>query len=294
MTTQSLIKLCRPAQWAKNGFIFLPMFFGGQLTSLYCWEQSLLAFLAFSFMASAIYCLNDLIDVKSDRQHPTKCKRPIASGAVKPWQAITVMLALMIVSVTLTCFINGINRIHAVAILAMYACLNVAYCLKLKHLVIIDVFVIALGFVLRLIFGGKVCDIWLSPWIVSMTFLLSLFLAFAKRRDDYIILETTGIAPRRTVTRYNLEFLNQTLAILASITMVCYILYTVSPEVVARLGSQYVYVSAAFVLAGILRYLQVTIVDSQSGSPTKVIYKDHFIHTCFLGWLITFFSILYL
>lgn len=294
MSIKSLINLCRPQQWSKNVFLFLPMFFGGQLGCVHCWYQSIIAFFAFSFMASAIYCFNDVIDIKYDRLHPLKCKRPVASGEVSIYQAIALMAALITASFTLSFLaLNGHNTLAA-GIIAAYLLLNISYCLRLKQIAIIDVFTIAIGFVLRLLVGGVVCGIVLSPWIVAMTFLLALFLAFAKRRDDFLLWEANGMSPRRAITRYNLAFLNQTLGILASVTIVCYILYTVSPEVVNRLGSQYVYVTAVFVLAGILRYLQATIVDSRSGSPTKILYTDHFIHVCIIGYIITFFIILYL
>jgi 4-hydroxybenzoate polyprenyltransferase len=126
-----------------------------------------------------------------------------------------------------------------------------------------------------------------------MTFLLALFLAFAKRRDDVVMYEETGVKARKNVDRYNLEFMNQTIGIVASIMMVCYIMYTVSDEVIARIGSHYLYITSIFVLAGIIRYLQVTIVDVKSGSPTKVLMKDRFIQTCVAGWMITFAIILY-
>ena len=127
-----------------------------------------------------------------------------------------------------------------------------------------------------------------------MTFLLTLFLAFAKRRDDVVTLEKSGVAVRKSINRYNLPFMNLAISIVASITMVCYIMYTVSPQVVERFNSPYVYLTSLFVLAGIIRYLQITVVDAQSGSPTKVLLKDRFIQGCVIGWLVTFAHVLYL
>ena len=126
-----------------------------------------------------------------------------------------------------------------------------------------------------------------------MTFLLALFLAFAKRRDDVVIYQDTGVSARKNVNRYNLEFMNQTIGIIASITMVCYIMYTESEEVVERMHTQYLYATSVFVLAGIVRYLQITIVDVKSGSPTKVLMKDRFVQLCIIGWILTFILILY-
>lgn len=158
---------------------------------------------------------------------------------------------------------------------------------------IIDVFIIAFGFVLRIFVGGVAVGIHLSHWIILMTFLLALFLAFAKRRDDVVIYQETGVSARKNVNRYNLEFMNQTIGIIASITMVCYIMYTVSEEVVERMHTQYLYATSVFVLAGIVRYLQITIVDVKSGSPTKVLMKDRFVQLCIIGWILTFILILY-
>lgn len=171
--------------------------------------------------------------------------------------------------------------------------LNIAYCLKLKLFAIIDVFIVASGFVLRLVAGGVACDIWLSPWIVSLTFLLALFLAFAKRRDDVVQYELKGSITRKNVNRYNRAFLDQVLGLIGAIIIVCYVMYAVSPDVEARLDSQYVYVTSVFVLAGILRYLQLTIVDSRSGSPTAVLYRDRFIQSCVACWILMFMFILY-
>jgi 4-hydroxybenzoate polyprenyltransferase len=171
--------------------------------------------------------------------------------------------------------------------------MNIAYCVKLKQKAIVDVFIIAIGFVLRILMGGFATGIYISHWIILMTFLLALFLAFAKRRDDVVMYENTGVKARKNVDRYNLDFMNQAIGIVASVTMVCYIMYTVSEDVILRLDSHYVYVTSIFVLAGIIRYLQVTIVDVKSGSPTKVLMKDRFIQACVAGWMITFALILY-
>ena len=146
---------------------------------------------------------------------------------------------------------------------------------------------------LRIVVGGMAARVELSHWLVLMTFLLALFLAFAKRRDDVAIYETSGTAARKNIDHYNLAFINQTIGILASITMVCYIMYTVSPEVMERLHSSRVYMTSVFVLAGIIRYMQVAIVDVRSGSPTKVLLHDRFLQACIAGWLLTFGWIIY-
>ena len=172
--------------------------------------------------------------------------------------------------------------------------MNFAYCLRLKQFAIIDVAIIAIGFVLRVLAGGFATDTWVSHWLVLMTFLLTLLLALTKRYDDFIIFEQTGSKPRISITGYNKAFIHEATAIVAAITMVCYIMYTMSEEVITRMGTRYLYLTSGWVLAGILRYLQNMIVYNQSGSPTRSLIKDHFIHLCVIGWIVSFFIIIYL
>lgn len=259
------------------------------------WEYllpAILAFFAYSFAASGIYCFNDIYDVEEDRKHPKKYKRPIACGTISIKTAYSIMVLCFVLSIGILAIGGG--SVEEYEILLFYICLNIAYCMKLKQIAVIDVFVISLGFVLRLLLGGFATGIYLSHWIVLMTFLLALFLAFAKRRDDVVLFEKSGLKARKNVNRYNLAFMNQTIGIIAGITMICYIMYTVSPEVMERFGSHYLYVTSVFVLAGIIRYLQVTLVDLNSGSPTKILLRDRFIQTCIIGWIATFFFIIYI
>lgn len=288
-----IIRLFRPAQWLKNGFVLLPLFFGGKVLDWECWRSAIPAFFAFCLMASAVYCLNDVRDVEADRIHPQKCRRPVASGAVSVATATGVMILLIAASLAIALLLCGDAGIKVALVIAGYFVLNVAYCLKLKYYAIVDVFVVAFGFVLRLLCGGVAADIPLSPWIVLMTFLLALFLAFAKRRDDLVIYENDGVVSRGNILNYNMPFMNQTLGIIGAITIMCYILYTLSPEVMERLHTQYLYLTCVFVIAAILRYLQVTIVRANSGSPTQILIQDRFIQACVAGWIITFAIILY-
>jgi 4-hydroxybenzoate polyprenyltransferase len=291
-----IIQLLRPQQWLKNLFVFLPLFFDRHLFDVNYLLPCILVFFAFSFAASGIYSLNDILDAEADRKHHEKCKRPIASGAVSATTGYVVMAVCFIVSLALLVLICGLfnSNLMLLAVVGAYIVMNIAYSLKLKQLAIVDVFIIATGFVLRVLVGGMATDIFLSHWIVLMTFLLTLFLAFAKRRDDVVTLEESGVAMRPSVNHYNLPFMNLAISILASITMVCYIMYTVSPVVVERFNSPYVYLTSLFVLAGIIRYLQITVVDVKSGSPTRVLLKDRFIQGCILCWIIAFVLIIYL
>lgn len=294
---KNLLILLRPQQWLKNGFIFLPLFFDKHLLDRDYLLAAAVAFVAYCLAASSIYCFNDIFDVRADRLHPKKCRRPIASGAVSiptgyGLMVCTLLAALCVLWSGQSWLMTDYKELCG--ILLFYYVMNLAYCIVLKHLAIVDVFIIAVGFVLRILMGGCATGIVVSHWIVLMTFLLALFLAFAKRRDDVVMYENTGIKARPNVNRYNLQFMNQSIGIVASITMVCYIMYTVSEEVIARLDSRYVYVTSIFVLAGIIRYLQVTMVDVKSGSPTKVLMKDRFVQLCLLCWVVSFAVILYL
>ena len=285
----------RIEQWTKNAFVFLPLFFDRHLLEWSYWQPSLIAFFAFSFAASGIYCFNDIYDVEADRQHPRKCKRPIASGELSIAQGyvITALCWLVAAGLLLSDIFALGNPTMLWVIILSYVVMNLAYSTKLKQIPILDVFIIAIGFVLRVFAGGVNAHIYISTWIVLMTFLLALFLAFAKRRDDVVEWEATGNTRRKGIDRYNTVFMNQALTIVATLTMVCYIMYTISDSVIERVGSPYLYLTSIFVLAGIIRYLQITIVDVKSGSPTKILLNDRFIQLCIAGWLIAFAIILY-
>ena len=284
--------LIRPQQWLKNGFVLIPMFFGGRLLNADDVIASVVTFFAFSFAASAIYCFNDIVDVDADRRHPVKCHRPIASGAVSVPTAYALMAVLALLSALLLFFLPQ-RAGETAGIVAFYFLLNMAYCIWLKRHAIIDVCTVAFGFVLRILAGGMACDVAVSNWLVLMTFLLALFLSFAKRRDDVLRMNETGEAPRKNTSRYNLTFINQAITIAASVTLVCYIMYTVSPEVTSRYHADYLYLTTVFVLLGLLRYIQIAVVDKKSGDPTKVILKDHFTQLVVLAWGVSFLLIIY-
>jgi len=290
---KSLFSLLRPFQWAKNVFIFLPLFFDRQFENVEKLLSCMIVFFAYCFVASSIYCFNDIHDIDDDRVHPMKCKRPIASGAISITKGYIIMFVSFIIGLSFTFMLDKVFMYKAIGILVLYFITNIAYCVKLKQFAIVDVLIIAFGFVLRVVIGGFVTGIFVSQWIVLMTFLIALFLAFAKRHDDVVLHNETGITLRNNTNRYNLNFLNQTLAIIGSITMVCYIMYTVSDDVCDHMNTHYLYFTSVFVLAGIIRYLQLTLVDDKSGSPTRILMKDRFIQLCILSWIISFIIIIY-
>lgn len=287
-----VIRIVRPRQWVKNFFVFIPLFFGGQMSNTALLLDALTTFIAFSLAASSIYCLNDIVDVEADRQHPVKCHRPIASGQVSVSAAYALMAIMLILSMTVCPMLKG-RSMAVEAVVLGYWIMNIAYCVWLKNFAIIDVCLIAFGFVLRILAGGLATGIEPSNWLVLMTFLLTLFLSFAKRRDDVLRMEATGKPPRKNTIRYNLTFINQAITISASITLVCYIMYTVSPEVTARFNSHYIYLTTIFVLVGLLRYIQIAVVDKQSGDPTKIILRDRFTQLVVLAWMVSFLFIIY-
>lgn len=287
-------QLLRPLQWLKNAFVLAPIFFSNHLLEMDYLMPTLIVFVSFCLISSSIYCFNDLKDAEADRQHPKKCHRPIASGKVSVKGGYTMMAICLIGAFALLSLAKSINIPYLYIIIGGYWLMNIAYCLRLKQIAILDVSIIAIGFVMRVLAGGIVVDIWVSHWLVLMTFLLTFFLAISKRNDDYRIYEQTGIKPRVSIIGYNKTFINEATAIVGAVTLVCYIMYTMSPEVIERMGTRYVYLTTGWVLAGLLRYLQNMIVFGLSGSPTKSLVKDHFIQFCILGWVTSFFVIIYL
>lgn len=288
------IQLLRPLQWIKNAFVFAPIFFSNHLLEAKYFWPTFVVFASFCLISSSIYCFNDLRDVEADRLHPKKRNRPIASGRISAKSGYVMMVLCMIGAFGVLPLARSVNTPYLYIIIAAYWLMNIAYCLWLKQIAILDVSIIAVGFVMRVITGGVATDIWISHWLVMMTFLVTLFLAFTKRDDDYRLYEKTGQKPRVSITGYNKTFINEATAIIGSVTMVSYIMYTMSPEVIERMGTRYVYLTSGWVLAGLLRYLQNMIVYGLSGSPTKSLVKDHFIQICIIGWIASFFAIIYL
>jgi decaprenyl-phosphate phosphoribosyltransferase len=276
-------------QYIKNLFIFLPLFFAMKITDIGLLYNALIAFLAFSLTASAIYILNDYYDLEEDRHHPQKKDRPLASGDISKSQAIIIMSSLLVSGFILMSLIS----LKAVGIMATYVAMNIIYSSSLKHISIVDVNIIAIGFVLRLFIGSAVTNIQLSKWIIIMTFLLALFMALAKRRDDVLIFLDTGKKIRKSIDGYNLQLLDMAMGIMASVVIVAYILYTTSLDVGVRFNSEYLYLTTFFVILGIMRYLKITLVQKNSGSPTKIATSDRFMQLTLLGWIITFAWILY-
>lgn len=288
MDIAEIIKLCRVHQWVKNGFIFLPAFFG-QALNLGSLIPLLFGFLCFSFLASAVYIFNDIIDAPDDRLHSEKKSRPITAGKVSVGTAYGISALLLVTSLAGAFMINQLFLVACV----VYLIQNLLYSTWLKKFALIDITIISLGFLIRLFAGGVISDVPISNWMYIMAFLLAMLLALGKRRDDLLILKNEGTEVRKAVRGYSLEFVNIISVMLSAITVVAYIMYTLSPEVIARVGNSHVYVTSLFVFLGVLRYLQLALVYENTGSPTLILLKDNPTRLIVLAWLFTFGYLLY-
>lgn len=284
------ISLLRPKHWIKNAFIFLPLFFSGEVFHLDKLLACLAGFVAFSFIASSIYIINDYMDIEADKMHPTKCLRPLASGAVSKKSAITLFIFCVAIGIGIAAAI----KLKFLFVLMIYFLMNLGYSFGLKNISILDIVLVAIGFVLRIKAGGVIAFIGISQWLMIMVFLLAMFMAIAKRRDDVLIKIHSGLDMRKAVKGYNLEFLNVMLSLFTAIIIMAYLMYTISPEVMERWNTYRLYYTSLFVVVGLMRYLQITFIDKDSGSPTDLLYKDRFLQITLILWIVSFYSIIYL
>lgn len=288
------IKLLRVEQWVKNFFVFIPLFFSGNITHLDFLYKSIFAFFIFSLTASSIYIINDYKDIESDQKHPEKCKRPLASGAISKSKAIIIFILLVLFVI---CFISlgqvffKQSFLKFSIIIGSYFLLNFAYTIHLKHVAIVDVFIISVGFVLRVLAGGYATGIVTSQWAILLTFVLALVLAVGKRRGELINAEISG-KTRKALDGYNVQFADIVLSVSITLAIICYLMFTLTPEVQEKFGKR-VFYTVIFVVFAFLRYLQQTLVYNKTESPTKIIYKDRFIQITLLLWLTVFLMQIY-
>lgn len=288
------ITILRPAHWVKNLFVFLPIFFSGKLLEEKLFFQSCVAFLLFSCLASIVYIINDYIDIESDRNHPEKCNRPLASGAISKKGALMLATLLFFIVVAALLYLNShwsFPLWQFETVLGGYVLLNLLYTFKLKHVAIVDICIIAIGFVLRVFAGGFITGIPVSQWAVLLTFVLALVLAVGKRRGELINAQISGTT-RKSLDGYNVQFADISLSICCALAIVCYLMFTLSSEVQARFHSS-VFYTVIFVVFAFLRYLQQTLVYNRTESPTKIVYKDHYIQFTLILWLISFLLQIY-
>lgn len=279
--------LLRPQQWVKNLFLWPVLLL---TPTVLTWSHVALvaqATLVFCCASSMVYIVNDWCDREADRAHPVKRHRPLAAGTVSPGAAAA-LLGGLAVGLGLTIF-DLSWRFQLVA--GGYLALNLLYSFALKRVAILDVLCIAMGFVLRVVGGGVVVAVAPSAWLLIITGLLALFLALAKRRDDLV--HALGSEHRRSLEGYNLAFLDVSVPVVLGTLLVAYLTYTTDTAVMARLGTTNVYTTSPFVVAGILRYLQITYVEERSGNPTRIALSDRFMLCAVAGWVATFAVLIY-
>ena len=285
---RAYIELMRVPQWVKNLFVLAPAFFSGSLDNIDIFITNLIAFCIFCLTSSAVYCFNDIVDANNDLQHPIKRNRPIASGFIHKSTAHIIAINFAILSLVWSYILIGPAFAKVISI---YIIINVLYTLNLKRIAIIDVCVMGFCFILRLQAGSVASGVALSRWIIIITFLLAIFIALGKRRDDLILSQIDGLQLRQSLAGYNLKTLNISLCSLAVIIVVLYFIYSINPTI--TLYAENLYLTGIFVTLGISRYLFLTIVRNKAGSPTKILYKDKMLQLCILGWMVTFAIILY-
>ncbi|KUG11814.1 prenyltransferase [Elizabethkingia miricola] len=287
------LKLLRVEQWVKNLFVFLPVFFSGKIMDTDLFSKSCVAFIVFSLTASCIYILNDYMDIELDKQHPEKRNRPLASGAIGKKTAIGIFVLLIALAVGFTLYMQnqGLEIKEFATVIISYFVINILYTFKLKHVAIVDICIIATGFVLRVLAGGYITGIVVSQWAILLTFILALVLAIGKRRGELINAQING-KTRKALDGYNVQFADIALSISCALAIVCYLMFTLSPEVQQKFHPR-VFYTVIFVVFAFLRYLQQTLVYNKTESPTKIIYKDHYIQATMLLWLIAFLLQIY-
>lgn len=281
--------LLRPKEWIKNLFLFIPLFFAGKFFDPPLFFNVLIGFFVFCLIASAVYILNDIKDIELDKSHPVKKYRVLSSGKLSVNKAVVILILLVIFSLIGSYYLNN----YFFYLIIVYLIVNIFYSFGFKNISIVDLFLVSIGFIIRIVSGGVLANVPITEWLVIMVMLLSLFLVLGKRRNDLYLQEDEHIPLRKSSATYSVAFINSSLTMLSAVLLVSYIMYTVSEEVQLRMGSQYLYITSLFVVAGILRYLQILLVENKGGSPTSIIYKDKFIIFTVFGWLITFWLLLY-
>ena len=282
------LKLLRPYQWVKSGFVFVGLLFGHGWQQPLLVQRVVLAAAAFALAASAVYVFNDLADRERDRQHPQKRSRPLASGAVSVRAALLLAGACLLGALLLA----GAVSMAVLWIVIGYALLNVAYSMGLKHVVLLDVFIIAAGFMLRILAGTLGVGIAPSHWLLLCGLLLTLFLGFAKRRAELNALAGRGGHHRKVLDDYDPVLLDLLIGICAAGAIVSYSLYTVSAETVAMHGTTSLIYSVPFVIYGVFRYLFLLHRRSGGGDPSAALLQDVHLLIAFAGWLLTVVALL--
>lgn len=290
MVVLEVIKGVRVQQWIKNFFVFAPLIFSQNVFNVPLLVKTIFAFILFCVLSGAAYILNDIRDLEEDKLHPVKSKRPLASGKLKKAHALYA-LGFLVLSGLVGAFLLNIYFFFA---LLVYFVLQIAYSSWLKHVVIIDVFLIAIGYLIRVIAGGLAIEVQLSPWLFICTILIALFLALSKRRHELILLDKSAETHRPILKEYTPQLLDQMIAVVTASTVISYSLYTVSSETVAKFGTSNLLFTVPFVLYGIFRYLYLVHQKDEGGSPEALIIKDKPLLVDLFLWIATAMLILYI
>ena len=268
---KNYLKLMRAPQWIKNLFVFVPLLFSKHFFDKNYFILSLAGFIIFCLTSSLVYIVNDIIDIEADRAHPVKKERPLPSGKITKKQASFTAFIIFFVII-----FSGINfNPYFLALIGSYLILNLFYSLKWKHIVLVDIFCIAAGFMIRVIAGAYIIEVEISSWLLLTTMFISLFLAIMKRKSELSISQNIGnSANRKVLTHYSLDFTNQISTIAASAVIICYALYTVSQRTVAIFGSENLIYTTPFVVFGIFRYMYLVYMNQQGENTTEIIITD--------------------
>jgi 4-hydroxybenzoate polyprenyltransferase len=270
----------RPRQWTKNLFVLPAIVFAQRLWDKGAVEWTLAAFIIFCFLSSSVYILNDIADAENDRQHPTKRGRPIASGRLPVAVAFPFAVLLASLSIALSFWVSRSFTFYA----ALYLALNLVYSFSLKHMVILDVMMVAIFFVLRAVAGAAAIHVEISHWLLICTFLLALFIALSKRRHELVLLDENASAHRASLTEYSPYLLDQMIAVVTASAVMAYTLYTVDQDTVAKFGTDHLVYTVPFVTFGIFRYLYLIHQKGEGGDPDRIVLSDRPFLINFLLW----------
>ena len=276
--------------WIKNTFVFLPMFFNKQFYYFDTILLGLLAFISFSLISSAVYCFNDIVDVDFDKNHIDKKNRPLAKGTITKAFAKRIAISFFLFGIILGSFL--INK-EFVFVLVLYFILNIGYTFRLKKIIVLDILMISFGFVLRVLAGGVATETPLTYWILIMVFLLAIFLTLGKRRDEVLFFNDTNILVRENIEYYNIKIIDKFLYGIATLLIILYIIYSFSKNAINNYGSDYIFITAIFVIAGMIRYFNLILRRSNSANPTKILWSDNVMQLIVLGWILCFCFFIY-
>jgi 4-hydroxybenzoate polyprenyltransferase len=287
---RNIIKLLRPSQWIKNGVVLAGLIFAGKARDITLTEKALLTMIAFCFLSSAVYILNDIFDRERDRQHPLKKNRPIAAGVISVTTASIIGIVMTIIGLTVSFEVYH----NLIFVSLSYLALNILYTVWLKNVVIIDVMAIAGGFVLRALAGAVAIQVEFSGWLLITTFVLALFLGLGKRRHEIVFLQKEAGLHRKILEKYSPYLLDQLIGVVTASTVITYLFYTLSADVKAKLHTGYLFATIPFVIYGIFRYLYLVHKEERGGSPTSLLLTDRPLLVDVLLWLASVIIILYI